>query len=55
MLALKDPIDLDDYTYNVCEISGCDEEATDLYEDEDYIVNVCDKHYRELDNNRYSW
>ena len=34
MLALKDTSELDEYTYKVCEISGCDAEATDFYEEE---------------------
>lgn len=55
MLALKDPMDLDTYSYKVCEVLYCDDEATELYEHEEYIVDTCMNHYRELDNTRYSW
>lgn len=50
MLALKDTDELLEYFYDVCEVSGCEHEATDFYELEAGGINVCDVHYREIDN-----
>jgi hypothetical protein len=50
VLALKDTIELLEYFYNVCEVSGCEQEASDFYELEDSGINVCDVHYKEIDN-----
>ena len=57
MLGLKDFSDLDGYIYRVCEILSCEEEASELYEGEPSAraIDVCERHYKELDNNRYLW
>jgi hypothetical protein len=55
MLGLKDPMDLDTYNYKVCEVLYCEEEATELYEDDRHVVDTCMSHYKELDNTRYSY
>jgi hypothetical protein len=44
MLTLKDTNELDEYTYKVCEVSACDDEATDFYEEES--LDLCYNHYR---------
>lgn len=54
MLELKDLEDIDSYSYQVCEILSCEHETTDFYEEGEHAINVCDRHYKELDNNRYS-
>lgn len=50
MLVLKDTDELLGYTYDVCEVSGCEEEAVNFYELQSTGVNVCDIHYKEIDN-----
>ena len=55
MLGLKDYQELDDYNYKVCEISSCEEEADDIHETEDRIIDVCMSHYRQLENSHYFW
>lgn len=57
MIGLKDYAELDEYNYKVCEVSSCEEEATDLYtdSDEERIIDVCYSHSRHLENNRFSW
>lgn len=54
MLALKDNSDLDEYTYKVCEISGCEQEAVDIYEDEIKIIDVCNQHEKMLNANKWT-
>lgn len=51
MLELKDTSELDEYTYKVCEISGCDDEATDFYEDRS--LNLCYGHYKHILHQEY--
>lgn len=47
MLALKDLKELDDYIYRVCEISGCEDEAIELYTtQEERVVDLCSVHYK---------
>jgi hypothetical protein len=56
LLGLKDYSELDEYNYKVCEISSCEEEATELFTDEETrIIDVCYKHSIQLENNRYIW
>lgn len=55
MIGLKDYAELDEYNYKVCEVSSCEEEATDLYTEDDRIIDVCYSHSRHLENNRFSW
>ena len=50
MIGTKEPKELDDYPYLVCEISYCENEYTDAYEYEDRIIEVCDQHYRMLNS-----
>lgn len=54
MLSLKDPSDLDDYNYKVCEISGCEEEAVEIYEDDTKVIDVCYQHDKELNANKWT-
>ncbi len=54
MLAIKDNSEIDGYTYKVCEISGCEDEATEIYEDETKVINVCDSHDRILNANKWT-
>lgn len=55
MLGLKDPMELDTYNYKVCEILYCEEEATELYEDDVHVVDSCTSHYKQMDSTRYSY
>lgn len=54
MLGLKDPHEVDEYLYKVCEISGCEEEATEIYEDESKVIDVCDQHDKILNANKWT-
>lgn len=54
MLGIKDNSEIDSYSYKVCEISGCEEESTEIYEDESKIINVCDRHGKELNVNKWT-
>lgn len=56
MLGLKDSKELDDYRYNVCEISACEAECTDIFESasDDRIINVCDLHGKMLNANKWT-
>ena len=54
MLGVKDNAEIDDYSYKVCEISGCEEESTEIYEDETKIINVCDQHDKMLNANKWT-
>ena len=54
MLALKETSDTLEYNYKVCEISGCENEATDIYETDERIVDACDLHLRELEYHSFS-
>ena len=54
MLGLKDPQDLDEYNYKVCEISSCEEEAVDIYEDESRVIDVCLQHDKVLNANKWT-
>jgi len=53
MLILKDTHELYEYNYQVCEVSGCDDESYDLYEHDDTAVDLCKEHYREVRNKDY--
>lgn len=55
MLVIKDTDELLEYFYDVCEVSGCDTEATDFYESDTHALNLCDGHYREIASNYYIW
>jgi hypothetical protein len=57
MIALKDFLDIDGYTYKVCEELSCEGEACEIYEGTglERPIDVCEKHYKELDSNRYLW
>ncbi len=52
MLALKDTSELLEYSYKVCEVSGCDEEATDFYES-DRSLDLCFPHYKDIQDRSY--
>ena len=54
MLGLKDPHEVDEYSYKVCEISGCENESTEIYEDESKIIDVCDQHDKMLNANKWT-
>lgn len=54
MLALKDTSELLEYNYKVCEISNCENEAEDIYETDNRIVDACHFHLRELDFHSFS-
>jgi hypothetical protein len=53
MLALKDTSEQLEYNYKVCEISSCENEAEDIYETEERIVDACHLHLRELENHSF--
>lgn len=55
MLALKDTTELMEYSYDVCEISGCETEATDFYESDDISAYLCHGHYRDFLNKQNVW
>jgi|Laugrespbdmm15dd_1035085.scaffolds.fasta_scaffold224197_1 hypothetical protein len=55
MLVIKDTDELLEYFYDVCEVSGCDVEATDFYESDTDALNLCDSHYREIASNNSIW
>lgn len=54
MLALKDNAELDEYLYKVCEISGCEEETVDIYEDDFKVIDVCSQHEKMLNANKWT-
>jgi hypothetical protein len=54
MLALKDTSELLEYNYKVCEISNCENEAEDIYETDNRIVDACHFHLRELEFHSFS-
>ena len=54
MLALKDTSDLLEYNYKVCEISSCENEADDIYETEEKIIDACPFHLKELEYHSFS-
>jgi len=54
MLEIKSNAEIDDYGYKVCEIYGCEEEATEIYDDDVKIINVCDSHDRILNVNKWT-
>lgn len=53
MISLKDKEEVDSYIYKVCELSGCEDIAEDIYESDDVAIDVCYKHYRDLENIQY--
>jgi hypothetical protein len=55
MLSLKDSSELDDYTYKVCELSGCDSEATEFYESDKMAVDLCYSHFHHILNTEYTY
>ncbi|MEY4331440.1 MAG: hypothetical protein RLZZ196_178 [Bacteroidota bacterium] len=56
MLGIKDPEDLYEYNYKVCEILSCENEAEDIYStEEDRIIDVCRYHIGQLKVNHYLW
>lgn len=48
MLALKDTEEMLEYDYKVCEVSNCEDEATDIYNSYDMAIDVCDYHYSDM-------
>lgn len=54
MLGLKDTSELLEYSYKVCEISGCENEAADIYESDNRIIDACEFHIRDLDFHSFS-
>lgn len=54
MLGLKSNADIDSYSYKVCEIFNCEEEAVEIYEDDNKIVNVCYLHDKQLNVNKWT-
>jgi hypothetical protein len=54
-MSLKDYSELDEYTYKVCEISSCEDEAEEIYTTDNRIIHVCDSHYKQLKQNHYLW
>lgn len=54
MLGLKDSSELLEYRYKVCEISGCENEAEDVYETDERIIDACHYHLRELEFHSFS-
>jgi len=53
MLGLKDIDEVIEYNYRVCEVYGCEQEATEFYERDTRNIDVCLTHYREIQ--RYSY
>jgi transcription elongation factor len=54
MLGVKDNEEIDSYLYKVCEISSCEEEAVDIYEDDTKTINICDEHDKILNANKWT-
>jgi hypothetical protein len=54
MFSIKDHTETDTYSYKVCEISFCEEEAIEIYEDETKIIDVCDLHDKILNVNKWT-
>lgn len=44
MIRLKSKEELIDFDFEICRISGCNEEATDLFTTETMIIDVCKDH-----------
>lgn len=55
MFALKDTDELLEYSYDVCEVSACDDESTDFYESDTQALNLCESHYREMSSKNNIW
>jgi hypothetical protein len=54
MFSIKDYAETDTYNYKVCQISYCEEEATEIYEDETKVIDVCDHHDKILNANKWT-
>ena len=54
MLSLKDTSEILEYSYKVCEISGCENEAEDIYDTDERIVDACHSHLKELEFHSFS-
>ena len=54
MLGLKDNQEMDDYNYKVCGISSCENEAFEIYETNDKIIDVCEQHEKMLNANKWT-
>lgn len=54
MLGLKDISESLEYNYKVCEISSCENEAEDIYETDERIVDACSFHLKELEYHSFS-
>jgi hypothetical protein len=52
MLGLKDFSDKDSYGYKVCDISSCENEASEVFESEERIIDVCYDHDKMLNSNK---
>lgn len=55
MLGLKDINEVIEYNYRVCEVFGCDEEATEFLERDLRSIDVCLVHYIEIQRNYYTY
>ena len=54
MLGLKDNQEMDDYSYKVCGISSCENEAFEIYETNNKIIDVCEQHEKMLNANKWT-
>lgn len=53
MLKIKDREAILYAAFMVCLIEGCEEEASKLWPTEANIIDVCEKHYKKLDAEKY--
>jgi hypothetical protein len=54
MIKLKDPKSLIYHAFQVCEVDPCDLESTHIWTDSEIrIIDICEKHYKQLQAQRY--
>lgn len=53
MLGLKDIDEVIEYNYRVCEVFGCEAEATEFFERDTRDIDLCLMHYREIQRSYY--
>ena len=53
MLKLKDKNKMVYSAFMICLIDKCEEEASKLWATETNIIDVCDKHYKQLQSEQY--
>lgn len=54
MIKLKDPKKLMYFAFQICEEESCKEEATKIWADQEIrILDVCDKHYKQLEAEKF--